>query len=468
MIRTETLALLRSRWLTIVVFVLVAIIVAAAYVAFSPREYSASTRLVVSASTSSNGSDLAQGGTFAQQQARNYANIATSDIVLQPVVNALDLDMTVAALGRKVSATIPLQTSIITIEVTDSSPARAATIANSVTTSLANAVGSLVPADADGRAPVKTEIVHRATVPSRPSSPNATVALGAGALLGLVAGIAYVIIARRVSSRVRTASEVRRLAHAPVIGTVREDDPRVRGVITDSTSRSVRAEEFRQIRTNISFLQAGSAHKAFVVTSSVPGEGKSTVSSNLAASLASMGRSVCLVEADLRKPSLAGVLDLEGSVGFTTVLAGEATLDDALQPWGTGGLQVLLSGELPPNPSELLSSEAAMEVIAELHERFEVVIVDSPPILPVTDAAILGNLVGGVILVVGLGKVRERELAGTVEALSVAHTPLLGVVTNFAPATAGDVYGYGAPPEPRTPAMVPAERSAAAPAETEG
>lgn len=109
-----------------------------------------------------------------------------------------------------------------------------------------------------------------------------------------------------------------------------------------------------------------------------------------------------------------------------------------------------------------------MEVIAELHERFEVVIVDSPPILPVTDAAILGNLVGGVILVVGLGKVRERELAGTVEALSVAHTPLLGVVTNFAPATAGDVYGYGAPPEPRTPAMVPAERSAAAPAETEG
>ena len=454
MIRSETLALVRSRWLTVIVFLLFGVILASAYVAFSPREYSASTRLVVSTSTGSNGSDLAQGGTFAQQQARNYANITTSDAVLQPVITALDLDTTVAALARSVSATIPLATSVISITVTDGSPDRAARVANGVTTSLANTVAGLVPTDAGSRSPVMIDIVQRATVPARPSSPNALVALGAGGLGGAIAGAAYVILTRRLSSRLRTATEVRRIADASILGGVRrEDDPRVRGVVTDASSGSLRAEEFRQIRTNVAFLQAGNARKAFVVTSSVPGEGKSTVSSNLAASLASAGRSVCLVEADLRKPSLAGVLDLEGAIGLTTVLSGAADLDDALQPWGASGLQVLLSGERPPNPSELLSSEATADVIQELRERFEVVVIDAPPLLPVTDAAILGNLVGGVILVVGLGKVRERELAGTVETLAVAHTPLLGIVTNFAAEglSAGgyEAYAYASPPTVR-------------------
>ncbi|GAA5033960.1 polysaccharide biosynthesis tyrosine autokinase [Microbacterium fluvii] len=446
MIRSETFATLKARWLTILVFVLLGVLLASLYVMFAPREYSASTRLLVSASTGTNGSDLAQGGTFSQQQARNYSNIATSEIVLQPVIDALDLQLTVTALGRKVSSTIPLNTSVIQIEVTDSSPVRAAAIANSVTTSLVNTVGSLVPTDADGRSLVGVDIVQRATVPSRPSSPNALIALFAGAVGGLVAGVAYVIIARRISSRVRTAAEARRLTNAPVLGTIRfESDVRERAAMADISSRSVRAEEYRQVRTNVGFLQMGNAHKAFAITSSVPGEGKSTTSANLAASLASIGRSVCLIEADLRKPSLGGYLDLESSIGLTTVLSGDADLDDALQTWGYSGLQVLLAGEVPPNPSELLSSPAAADLIATLRARFEIIIVDTPPILPVTDGAIIGNLLGGVILVIGLGKVRERELAGTIEALTVSHTPVLGTVLNMAASehTRAYEYGYG-------------------------
>lgn len=444
MFRSETLGTLRTRWVTVAVFVLAGVIIASLYVIFSPREYSASTKLLVSTSTGGNGSDLAQGGTFSQQQARNYSNIATSEIVLQPVIDALDLDLTVTALARKVSSTIALNSSVISIEVTDSSPIRAAGIANSVTTSLANTVGRLVPPDATGRSPVEIEVVTRATVPSRPSSPNAVVALGAGAVGGLLAGVAFVIISRRVSSRVRTTSDVRRLTDAPVLGAIRvEPNLTVRGVVTEAENRSMRAEEFRQIRTNVGFLQAGRAHKAFAITSSVPGEGKSTTSANLAASLASIGRSVCLVEADLRKPSLGELLDLEGSIGLTTVLAGTVELDDALQAWGGSGLHVLLAGERPPNPSDLLSSTSTADILIRLIERFEIVIIDTPPILPVTDAAIIGDLVSGVILVVGLGVVRERELSGSIDSLAVSHVPLLGVVANFASGATAATYGYG-------------------------
>lgn len=446
---SETFALLRSRWVTVVVFVLVGVIVSSVYVLVSPREYSASTRLLVSASTGSNGSDLAQGGTFSQQQARNYSSIATSEIVLQPVINALGLDLTVNALGRKVSSTIPLNTSVISIEVTDQSPVRSAAIANSVTTSLANTVERLVPPDSTGRSPVDITVVQTATVPSRPSSPNAVVALGAGVFTGLLLGGAWVIIARRISSRVRTPAEVRRLTNAAVLGSVRlEVDPKADVVVVAvESNQSVRAEEFRQIRTNIGFLHAGSSHKVFAVTSSIPGEGKSTTAANLAASLATIGRSVCLVEADLRRPSLARYLDLEGSVGLTSVLAGTADLDDALQSWGYSGLQVLLSGEIPPNPSELLGSSATAEVIAELNERFEFVIIDTPPILPVTDGVIVGNLVGGVILVVGLGKVKARELHASVEALTVSRTPILGTVVNLASGESRiGTYGYASEP----------------------
>ncbi|KQO97542.1 polysaccharide biosynthesis tyrosine autokinase [Leifsonia sp. Leaf264] len=461
MIRTETWALLRSRWMMIVAITLLGSILGSVYVLFSPREYTASTRLLVTTDTSGNGADLVQGGTFSQQQARNYSNVATSEVVLQPVIEALGIEITVNALARQISASIPLNTSIISIEVTDASPTRSAAIANAVATSLANTVTRLVPTEADGGTPVRLQVVQTATPPLRPSSPNAPVAILFGTIAALVAAIALVLVLNRISSRVRSVAEVRQISGTTVLGTVSiEPAAAGRPVLTSQTDRTVRAEEFRQIRTSVHFLQTDSDHKTYVITSSVPREGKSTTSINLALSIAAIGKSVCLVEADLREPSIGGYLDLEGSVGFTTVLAGDVELDDALQPWGPDDLSVLLSGALPPNPSELLSSQKAIDLFARLRERFDVTIIDTPPINPVTDAAIVGHHIGGVIMVVGIGRVKTNELNAAIDALGVSQTPVLGTIVNLAPASRPGAYrdAYGASPavqvEPASPPSV--------------
>lgn len=449
----ETWTALRHKWKQIVVFVLLGVIAGSAYVLVTPREYSASTELFVGIDSSASAADLAQGGTYSQQQARNYANVADTQIVLEPVIDALGLDATVASLGRRVSATVPLNTSLITIEVTDQSPQRAAATANAVTTSLANRVQKLVPANTDGTVPVKLETVQSATVPSRPSSPNIPVAIVVGALVGLLIGAAFAILRRRISTTVHTADQVRSVVPASLLGSIGADqktatEPLVG--ITDDYSQ--RAEEYRRLRTNVGFLQAGRDEKVLVVTSSVPGEGKSTVAANLASSVAALGKRVCLVEADLRRPALGRYLDLDNTIGLTTVLTGDVPLEVALQTWGPHGMSVLLSGDLPPNPSELLSTQAAARLFRSLADDFDLVVVDSPPLAPVTDAAILGGAFGGVALVVGSGFVDSRQLRSTSEALDSAHARVLGIIVNFAdPSSAtrySKQYGY-APLEAR-------------------
>jgi len=427
--------LLRRRWLTVVAFLLLGGIGGSAFVLTTTPEYSATSELFVAAVGADNSSDLNQGSNYSQQQARSYSVVATRQAVLEPVITALGLETTPAALARRVSATVPLNTSLITVTVMDTSANRAAATANAIATSLTNTVVRLVPKRSDGSSPVRLETVQSATAPTKPASPNARLAVLFGLLLGLVAGIAFIVVRELTGAKVRSAEQIRQTAGVPVLGTISyERSALAHPILTRASSSSLRAEEFRHIRTNLGFLQAGQPHKAFVVTSSVPGEGKSTTSVNIASVIAASGSRVCLVEADLRKPSLAGYLDLEDGVGFTTVLAGQASLDDAIQRWGADGLDVLLSGAVPPNPSELLGSGRSLALLEALRSRYDVVIIDSPPLMPVTDAAILAQHFGGAILVVGCGRVEVRELRRSIDALEASGSAILGAVANLAPA----------------------------------
>lgn len=426
--------LLRRRWLTVLAFLLVGGIAGSTYVLSATPQYSASAELFVAAVGADNSSDLNQGSNYSQQQARSYSVVATRQTVLEPVITALGLETTPAELADRISATVPLNTSLITVKVTDTSADRAAATANAVATSLINTVSRLVPKRSDGSSPVRLETVQSAVSPTFPVSPNARLGVAFGLLLGLVAGIAFVILRELTGAKVRSAEQVKQTIGVPVLGTVSyERAALAHPIITRSSASSPRAEEFRHIRTNLGFLQAGQPHKAFVVTSSIPGEGKSSTSVNIASSIAASGSSVCLVEADLRKPSLAGYLDLEDGVGYTTVLSGQASLDESIQRWGSDGLHVLLSGAVPPNPSELLGSAGSLALLETLRNRYDVVIIDSPPLMPVTDAAILAQHFGGAILVVGCGKVEVRELRRSIEDLQASGSPILGAVANFAP-----------------------------------
>nr|WP_228507449.1 CpsD/CapB family tyrosine-protein kinase [Frigoribacterium sp. VKM Ac-2530] len=195
------------------------------------------------------------------------------------------------------------------------------------------------------------------------------------------------------------------------------------------------------LRTNIRFLGAGSRARSFAVTSATPGEGKTTTAANLAVSLADSGLRTVVVDADMRRPNLARVLGLEGAVGLSDVLIGRVELDDVLQHWGRDGLVVLPAGDVPPNPSELLGSGAMRALLDDLGQRFDVVVVDTPPLLSVTDAALVGEMVTSTLLVVAAGRTRRDHVATALERLAVAGTPRAAVLT-MTRRTRRDDYSY--------------------------
>jgi non-specific protein-tyrosine kinase len=190
----------------------------------------------------------------------------------------------------------------------------------------------------------------------------------------------------------------------------------------------------------------------------VPGEGKTTTICNLAITLAHTGMRVLLMEADLRRPRVGLYMGLDSSVGLTSILIGAADFDETVQHWGSERLlDVLPSGPTPPNPSELLGSRGMADLLHSLENRYDIVLLDAPPLLPVTDAAVLAVETSGAVLVVHHGKTRREQLENSAQALAAVGAKVLGTVINFAPRKGPESYYYGyaysyRPTEKKTPA----------------
>ena len=206
--------------------------------------------------------------------------------------------------------------------------------------------------------------------------------------------------------------------------------------------RSPRAEAFRALRTSMKFLGTGDGPKIFLVSSAMPNEGKTHVVANLAIVLAESGARVALLDADLRKPRLAQVMGIEGAVGLSDVLISQAELKDVLQPWGSDNLTVIPAGQIPPNPSELLGTAAMQQVLEDLGDQADYVLIDAPPILPVTDAAVLSDFTSGTLLVAAVGKTRRQDIDQAIESLENIDERLLGLIVNRVPTRSADVSGY--------------------------
>ncbi|WCG04773.1 CpsD/CapB family tyrosine-protein kinase [Vagococcus lutrae] len=217
-------------------------------------------------------------------------------------------------------------------------------------------------------------------------------------------------------------------------------------LITLADQRSPISEQYRTIRTNIQFSMVDSQFKTLVVTSSGPGEGKSTTSANLAVVFANSGIRVLLVDADLRKPTVAKTFALSNHQGFSTLLTDrEAHVTQLAQPSGVENLSILTSGPKPPNPSEMLGSIRMGQVMEQLRESYDLIIFDMPPVVAVTDAQIMSSLVDGTMLVVREGVSDKRAIIKAQQLLDMVNANLLGVVYNGATkATDQGYYYYGA------------------------
>lgn len=440
--------ILHRNWILILILLVLGLAGGAGYAALQAPKYVASTQLYVSVRTDGAATgDLVQGTTFARQMVTSYVDVVGTALVLEPVIDELGLDDSVASLSSRVSATTPLNTVLIDISVTDGDPEQAAAIANTVASSFQDAVQNTLerPAAEGAVSPVQINVTEPAVASPTPTSPNTRMLIVLGGLLGLALGVAIAVLRTVLDNRIHTLHDIETLTDRPVLGGIAFDpDAPKRPLIVHADPRSPRAESFRSLRTNLQFLNVDAGPRIFVVSSAGPGEGKSTTTANLAIALAETGARVALVDGDLRLPRVADYMGIEGGVGLTDVLIGRIDVADALQKWGANDLYVLPSGQVPPNPSELLGSAAMDQVLKPLGEYFDYVLIDAPPLLLVTDAAVVGNKTRGVIIAAASGKTKKQELAGAVRSLETAGVNLLGVVVTMLPTKGPDSYGYGA------------------------
>ncbi|NHC42859.1 CpsD/CapB family tyrosine-protein kinase [Bacillus sp. MM2020_1] len=215
-----------------------------------------------------------------------------------------------------------------------------------------------------------------------------------------------------------------------------------RTIITMLDSKSPISEQYRTIRTNIQYSSVDHEFTSIMVTSTGPGEGKSTTVANLAVVFAQQGKRVLLVDADLRKPTVHYTFNQTNTFGLTSVLTKQLTLEKAVSDTEGKNLYVLTSGPIPPNPAELLSSRAMDQFFQEAQELFDVILFDTPPLLAVTDAQILANKCDGTILVVSSGKTEKEQVIKAKELLESAQSKLLGVVLNNKKMKESNYYYY--------------------------
>lgn len=294
------------------------------------------------------------------------------------------------------------------------------------------------------------QILNPATPPGQPSSPTTIRDVLQALVVGLFLGIGLAFARDQFDDSLRTKDDLERaVKDLPVLGLVPLDagwrNPRRARLVTQAAPMSAAAESYRGLRTS---LQYASLHKAIAivqVTSASAGEGKTALLSNLALAFAHAGKRVAVVGCDLRRPRLHQFMEVDGAVGFTSVVLGDVTLDDALQTSGVHpNIDVLASGPRPPNPSELLSTDRAAKVIEGLGERYSMVFIDCPPVLPVTDALVLSRSADATLFLTSANNTSRRTARRGVEMLRQVDSPLIGTILNGVAAedTYGSFYEY--------------------------
>jgi capsular exopolysaccharide synthesis family protein len=408
----------------------------------SAKEYTASAQIFVATAAAADSSQLAAGNTFTEARVQSYVSIASSPRVTEPVIHDLNLPVTPTQLASQISASARVNTVLLDITVHDRSPDQAARLANAVATQFSRVVADLEDTSGSGRSPVKLTVTRPATVPTAASSPRVTLDLTLGLLVGVVLGLGSAVLRKTLDSSVASPDDLEQTAEAPVLAVVGFDKRASREPIAlRADAHGPRAEAFRQLRTNLQFINIDQRPRVIAVTSPLPAEGKTSTALNLAATLAEAGFSVCLVEADLRKPGLAATLGLIGDVGLTTVLVGKATVEQVTQN-ARPNLAVITSGPIPPNPSELLLSAQTGSVLQQIAQKADYTVIDSAPLLPVADGAETAALADATLLVVRSGKTTRHQVRQAVEVMAKVNKRPMGTLLNMARSSGPDSYLY--------------------------
>ncbi|MFN8496834.1 MAG: polysaccharide biosynthesis tyrosine autokinase [Anaerolineae bacterium] len=467
-----------------------------------PRLYRTDTTMMVGRFIESN--DPSSSDIYTSQQlATSYVQLIKRQPVLQGVIDALGLNTTPAALGGQVSASVIPQTQLIQISVVDTSPERAAAIANEIAHQLIlqspttpekqlaeqrEFVGQQLQelkdkmdeakkqsAQLEKRLAIETSaraiqdtqtqigalqqkittwqssyatllnffkgsqtnslsVVEAAPITTTPVSPNVFQNVFLAALVGFLLAVGAAILLEYLDNTLKSSEDVERVVHVPTlanIGRFQGAPNPTDNLIALNEPRSMITEAYRMLRTNLQFTMLDQTEPRILVTSALPGEGKTTTAANLAIATAQTGRKVILLDTDLRRPSLHKLFGIQNRIGLTNLLLDDnLALESALAETPVAGLLVLPSGPLPPNPAELVGSKAMQRRVAELQKMADILVFDSPPVLAVADATILGSMTSGVVLVVDAGRTRADAVERAKAILDQVQLRVVGVVLN--------------------------------------
>jgi len=432
------LLVLRRRIWVIIFTVLVATI-AATYVAyiFLPAKYVTSATIWVP-TTNTDATSSTGEIQLADRLINTYVTLATSGPVLRELESVTGIP--VDELKNEISASSIAQTELVNIEVTDTDPK----IASQIATNLASILIKQTLATKAGRdrrislfSPAGVAVVPT-WMGFFPTPYWREINIGLGLLLGIVAGIALAFLWEYVDStlytrdQIEATTELQTLAEIPISN---ELQPLV------SFSNTPQGDAFRYLRTTLYFDHAPLPH-TLLVTSALPGEGKSTVVANLALALAQSKRSVIIVDADLRIPTMHKLFNLSTNMGLTSILNRESTIDEALQQTNYPSLQVITCGPRVDNPGEILDSPQVAQLVEELRQKAEFVLFDTPALLAVSDAAVISPLMDGTLLVVGRARTYEEALRAAQSKLNAVGANIVGIVVNRVRQNDSYLYAY--------------------------
>jgi succinoglycan biosynthesis transport protein ExoP len=436
----QILQIARKWWWLIVVSTMVAAGVSFQVSAMLPPVYRATTSLLVRVGGST---DEYTAILTSEHLAATYKELLTKRPFIEATAQTLGLDP--RQTEEKIRVRLVPNTSLIELTVEDSDPRLAAEIANGIVAAFMQ-----IARESGGIRDRELVVVEPAAEPLEPVSPrklsNTLVAAMVGFLL--VSGIVFLI--EYLDDTIKTPEDVNRALGLNTLGTIGRLAKREDELVVAAQPFSPLAEAFRVLRTNVRFSSMDRPLQTLLVTSPNLAEGKSNTTANLAVAMAQAGLSVLAVDADLRRPRLHQLFDLdlheegagESSLGGLTGSLLEGCTDGRLQPTQVENLRVLPSGELPPNPAEMVSSQHMQKLLHELTQQVDVVLIDSPPVLPVADATALAQAVDGVLLVLEAGKTRRQAARHAMESLRQVGANLVGVVLNAVPTHRGSYYYY--------------------------
>ncbi len=404
-----------------------------------------------------------------EELASTYRRIVTARPFLERVVESESVDLELTDLENVVSAGTLSNPPVVEIRVRHGNPVVAATVAQTVADEFiaytieqrlgeiarlqqAAAVQGITNTDALVSAQFAAidslSLLEPVRTPKSPVVPKTAQNILVGVFLGLVLAFGIAILLESLGDSIKSPDQIAELFNTSNLGTVpqwSDLDLRTSTIFERYSGTSQPAEAYRQVRTNFEFSAATQEGNVFMVTSPSPGEGKSTTITNLAIAIAQTGKRVVLLDADFRRASIHRTLPaIERESGLSNLLAGSVeSWQSVIQTSGQDGLEVISAGPSPPNPAELLGTTGMKSLIGELERSYDIVLLDTPPIIPVADASIMASQVNGVVLVVEAFSTRSSALRTALGTLSNSRVDILGVILNkFKPPRFGS-YGYG-------------------------